>query len=104
MDGARRGDELPPALQPSALPPVETPAEPGTLAEPPADLSEPRQAFWRAYAPLAMAEGTLTAATAVGFRELSEQWALKESTARVLESPATDSRDKSEAMKVYVKL
>ena len=114
MDGTRRTDVLPPALQPA---PSSSTRAPRSLAKPPADLSAPRKAFWRTYAPHAIAEGTLTAATVVGFRELSEQWVLKEDLARVIEAAAAEpvagddlalviarKRDAADALKAYVKL
>ncbi len=72
MDGARRDPfALPPALDAS----TEAPALTGDpLIEPPADLSAAQQTCWRALAPLALAERTLTISKVPGFRELCLRW------------------------------
>lgn len=71
MDGARRGDfVLPPAMQASVSPdPVGD-----SLVEPPADLSDAIKAVWRALAPLAIEQRTLTASKVPGFRDLCLRW------------------------------
>jgi hypothetical protein len=70
------------------------------LAEPPADLSAARQAFWKEWAPRAIAEGTLTAATVLGFRELSEQYVVKADLATVVEARGPSWDD---ALKLWLK-
>jgi P27 family predicted phage terminase small subunit len=67
MDGLRRP------------PPVELPPPGDPLADlliAPMELSESAQACWRTYAPYAVAERTLTAATVLGFQELCEKFAI----------------------------
>lgn len=54
------------------------PAVPSELFEPPADLSEGQQEFWRQYAPLAVERKTLTPATVPAFRLLCELHAKKD--------------------------
>jgi hypothetical protein len=71
-----------------------------SLAEPPADLSDSRKAFWREWAPLAIAEGTLTDATVLGFRELSEQFVIKETLGKQCEAKEPGW---GEAFKLWVK-
>jgi hypothetical protein len=44
------------------------------LLKPPAKLEAPVRAAWRRLAPRALAERTLTAATAPGFEQLCRQW------------------------------
>ena len=46
------------------------------LLEPPADLGEIQRECWRQWAPLAIAERTLTPATEAGFRELCSRMAI----------------------------
>lgn len=72
MDGKPRADVLPPSMQTAVVPAPDSP-----LIEPPADLSDARKAIWRTWAPHALAEGTLTEATASGFREFTERMAVK---------------------------
>lgn len=103
MDGRPRADVLPPSMQGSA--PVQTAAPAGplsttTLTEPPADLSEARKAFWREWAPKAIAAGTLTEATVLGFRELSEQYVIKEDLAKAVELKAPGW---GESLKLWMK-
>lgn len=61
MDGTRRQADLPPAVPPEQR---------AGLLEPPGGLSEAAQGCWRAWAPKALDERTLTPATEAGFREL----------------------------------
>jgi hypothetical protein len=65
MDGERRSmskaELLPPGLKPD---------EKQDLLEPPADLPKPAAAWWKKFAPHAVAERTLTPSTAHGFAEL----------------------------------
>ena len=70
MDGTRRTDGLPPALQPALQPPG--PTDEAELCAPPADLPAAQRPFWTAWAPLAIACHTLTPATVPGFRLLCE--------------------------------
>jgi hypothetical protein len=47
------------------------------LVDPPADLSEMEQSFWKIYAPMAIAQGTLVEAHVGGFRVMCELMAKK---------------------------
>ena len=55
-------------------PPREPLIETDALLEPPADLQAEEQAVWRALAPHALLERTLTTSRAPGFRVLCQQW------------------------------
>jgi hypothetical protein len=98
IDRKPRADVLPPSMQGGAPPQAattSTPAPPSTtdLHEPPADLSDPRKAFWRDWAPKAIAAGTLNDATVLGFRELSEQYVIKESLAKAVDNGGAGYED-----------
>ena len=90
MDGSRRETSAPAASTPAAaaVPPPTSARRPDQvdLAQPPSDLSEKRQEFWRVYAPTAVAEGTLTEGTVVGFRELSAQFVIEQDLLEQMES------------------
>ncbi len=58
------------------VPHLETPSD-QALQEPPADLPQLEQEFWRVHAPLAIERRTLTKATASAFRLLCELHAKK---------------------------
>ncbi len=74
MDGVR--------LEPSAPAPVNA-DESAVLTVPPTDLQpKAAQAFWRLAAPEAIAQRTLVSGTVLGFRELCQQWAMKEEIAK----------------------
>lgn len=59
--------------------------DPGVSEEPPADLPEDQQGFWRTYAPLAIERETLTKHTEASFRLLCEMDAEKRATKATLE-------------------
>ena len=63
LDGKRR----PPKNE---LPPAVSNTERESLLEPPTDLSDGAKVCWRAWAPQALEERTLTPATEPGFREM----------------------------------
>lgn len=69
LDGKRR----PPKTE---LPPAVSPEERAGLMEPPADLPDGAKACWRTWAPQALEERTLTAATEPGFREMCRRMAI----------------------------
>jgi len=97
IDGKPRADVIPPAMQAAIDQSI---ASDSPLLEPPADLSEARKTFWREWAPLAVAEGTLTEATVLGFRELSEQFVIKDTLGRQCEAKEPGW---GEAFKLWVK-
>lgn len=74
------------------------------LEVPPAELTRGQRQFWRQAAPLAVGQGTLTASTAVGFRELCEQFCLKAAIARKIEKLGPASKSADAYIKAYVKL
>lgn len=88
MDGKPRGDVLPPAMLASSAPSSALAAEPSELTEPPTYLEEPRKAFWRQWAPLAVSEGTLTKATVLGFEALSRQYVIVQDLALTVSTRA----------------
>lgn len=102
MDGKPRADVLPPSMQGTvaATATVTAPDSQPSLIEPPADLSEPRKAFWREWAPQAIAAGTLTEETVLGFRELAEQYVIKANLATAVENQAPGW---GESLKLWIK-
>jgi hypothetical protein len=74
------------------------------LLAPPADLPPAQQDFWRIYAPYAIEQRTLVAATVAGFRELCEQFALKQTIARGIQRLGAGSSKAEGRMRNYVKL
>lgn len=97
MDGKPRADVLPPSMQAAVTASI---AQSSALAEPPADLSEARKTFWREWAPQAIAAGTLTEETALGFRELSEQYVIKADLAAAVAEKAPGW---GESLKLWIK-
>lgn len=57
----------------AGLPPPVSSVDNQALRKPPSDLSASAKTFWKRWAALALANRTLTAATAFGFRELCEK-------------------------------
>lgn len=98
MDGVRRDNE--PGL---AVEPRDTPQEAG-LIDPPADLSPAQQEFWRRWAPFAIEQRTLIPATVAGFRELCEQFALKQVLARRIHALGAGSEKAASRLRAYVQL
>lgn len=100
IDGTRRTDTRPASVP--APPADDVPA----LADPPADLLPDQQAFWRLYAPSAIEQRTLVPATVIGFRELCEQFALKQAIAARINTYKLGAGSKSAdaALRSYVKL
>ncbi len=99
MDGKPRADVIPASMQ---GPGTEVPPAPptGDLVDPPTDLTETQQAFWREWAPRAIGAGTLTDATRLGFRELAEQYVIKVSLAKAVEERAPGW---GESLKLWLK-
>lgn len=103
MDGARRPRiELPTPTDPIAA--DGDLAEPDPLLDPPADLSETEQAFWRKAAPRAVRQRTLTDAEVLGFRELCQHFAMKEQIAQRIAKAGADSSSVDGLLRQYVKL
>lgn len=100
MDGKPRADVLPPAMQGAAAATASNLDPQPSLIEPPADLSDPRKAFWREWAPQAIAAGTLTDETVLGFRELAEQYVIKANLATAVEAQAPGW---GESLKLWIK-
>lgn len=94
---------MPPAFQ-SPAPAAPDPSAAG-LAEPPEELSPAQQAFWREWAPHALERQTLIPATAAGFRELCQQWELKEQLAvRIAKAGGAAARKVDGLLRHYTKL
>ena len=74
------------------------------LEVPPSDLPAPQRAFWRLWAPHAIAQQTLVPSTVAGFRELCEQHAMKTSLAKKINRLGTCSADAERLLKHYEKL
>lgn len=95
MDGQRRA---------APSPDLEPGSELSPLTVPPADLSGSAKTFWRHAAPEAIAARTLIPSTMVGFRELCQQWAMKEAIAKDIEKVGAASRSADGSLRHYVKL
>lgn len=107
MDTAARREALdhPPASEASRPLSEEVKSSVYTdLAEPPADLTEGQAAFWRQYAGHAIDVGTLVPATVGGFRELCEQFALKQAIATRIEKVKPTSKRAEAHLRIYVRL
>ena len=74
------------------------------LAIPPKDLTKGQRRFWETYAPRAIEQRTLIDATVAGFRELCEQWALKDAIADDIHTKGPTTRDAEAQLRTYVKL
>jgi hypothetical protein len=97
----RGGHRLPQDVAPE--PPVVDVA-PAGLAIPPADLPVAEQAFWARYAPIAIEQRTLVEATVAGFRELSEQFVIKDEMIKHIHVLGATSAEADRLVKRYEKL
>jgi hypothetical protein len=95
MDGRRRG-ELAASAPPSP--------EDVELLVPPADLTEPQREWWRRWAPAALEQRTLVAATLAGFRELCKQGAMAEAYDREISRVGPTTIEGESLTKTYIKL
>jgi phage terminase small subunit len=98
MDGARREDVGPPGIA------LASAADEPELLTPPTDLTPAQQDFWRRWAPCAMEQRTLVPATIAGFRELCEQFDLKQKVARRIQALGAGSPKAAGHLGAYVKL
>jgi hypothetical protein len=107
LDGARRPDPgpAPPPIAVNDAAPAAVDAI-HDMATPPADLPVAQQDFWRIYAPAAIEQRTLITATVGGFRELCEQFALKQAIATRIGKLKLGAASKSAEgpLRHYVKL
>jgi hypothetical protein len=98
MDGRRQ--DLEPLMGREA-----PPAENVDLLEvPPSGLTAGQRTCWRLWAPQAIAQQTLVPSTALGFRELCEQYVMKDSLAKRITRLGPCSSDAERLLKSYVKL
>lgn len=76
------------------------------LASPPSNMkSKEQREFWRAYAPAAIEQQTLIQQTALGFRELAEQFVMKQQIAAFIEANGGAANPIMDTLlKQYVKL
>jgi phage terminase small subunit len=102
MDGQRRPETSSGASGASAAPAVVD--DPDHLAEPPDDLSRNQQEVWRRLACHAIAQRTLTPTTVPGFRELCEQFVVKQALFRRMERFGLASDKAEGARKRYEKM
>lgn len=86
------------------LPPAVSGDERDALLVPPADLLPPAQACWTAQASHAIAERTLTPATAAGFRQCCEQWALVADVLARIHVLGAATTEADPYLKTYVRL
>jgi len=104
MNGVRREDSPPVGVQPQSPVPSSATSVLDDLTTPPHDLTEAQQAFWRTYAGHAIDLGTLVPATVAGFRELCEQFALKQAIAQRIEKLKATSKRAETHLRTYVRL
>lgn len=74
------------------------------LSEAPLGVSEAARALWHQWAPQALAERTLTPATAAGFAQLCQQWAYVTSLAKKIDHLGPDTKEAIPYMIGYLKL
>lgn len=100
------GGPVPPASGEVVHPPPGHPADPiAPLLTPPDDLDEDLAAIWRKFAPSAIEVGTLVEATAPGFRELVELYALKQAIgAHLRKVKQLHSKRNEGHLRTYLKL
>jgi hypothetical protein len=102
MDGQRRDEFAGPG---SAAPPTAALLEdPDGLAVPPADLSPAQREVWSRFAPHALAQRTLVPTSAPGFRELCEQFVVKQAIFRRMEKLGLASARAEGMRKRYEKM
>lgn len=92
-----------PQASPTVSPAV-SPEEIDALLEPPTDLDEGGKACWVAHAKYAIAERTLTPATAAGFRQFCQQWAYVQALAQRIDVLGPASKEASAYIRDFVKL
>jgi hypothetical protein len=100
----RSGRQEIPAAVPSSVAAVAPAESVIDLVAAPADLTERQQAFWRLYAGYAIEQGTLVPATVAGFRELCEQFALKQAIVEQIEKVKPHTKRAEVHLRTYVKL
>lgn len=98
---------------PAAVRPADAAAI-ASLTEPPADLSDAppagelttmtAKAAWRLYAPLAIEQGTLVPNTVPGFRELVQQFVMKEDAAARLMRFGSEGKSGRERARSFAQL
>jgi len=86
------------------LPPALSVDEASSLLKAPTDLSAGAQACWTAYAGHALAERTLTPATAGGFRQFCEQWAFLGDLSSRIQVLGAATKEADPYLKTYVRL
>jgi hypothetical protein len=78
--------------------------ETGPLLAPPTDLPASVQAVWRQYAGYAVGEGTLTEATAAGFREFCQQWVYLHELDTTIQRLGAGTKEAEPYFRTYLKL
>jgi phage terminase small subunit len=84
--------------------PVLDDADKQALLEAPAELPVDAQPVWKRWASHAIAERTLTPATAAGFRQFCEQWAYLEKLAAKINHLGADTKEAAGYLLNYLKL
>jgi hypothetical protein len=87
-----------------ALPPALSVEEASSLLVAPSDLPAGAQACWTAHAAHALAERTLTPATAGGFRQFCEQWAFLADLSSRIQVLGAATKEADPYLKMYVRL
>ena len=103
MDGQRRKEHPGPTAGSPSIAGAPT-DDPDSLAEPPADLSPGQREVWRTFAPHALAQRTLVPAAVPGFRELCEQFVVKQAIFRRMEKLGLASARAEGMRKRYEKM
>jgi phage terminase small subunit len=88
---------------PAASPSLDE-AERQGLLEPPDGLTDGAQAFWKLTAAQALAERTLTPATAAGFRQCCQQWAYLGELDKKIQHLGADTKEAGAYFVTYLKL
>jgi len=84
--------------------PALDPGDREALLQPPEDVPGVVQAVWRRWAAHAIAERTLTPATAAGFRQCCQQWVYLETLVRKIDHLGVDTKEASPYLLSYLKL
>jgi len=85
------------------LPPVD-PVERAGLLKAPEDLPEDARAVWHRWAEHAVAERTLTPATAAGFRQFCQQWAYLDQVVSKIGHLGANTKEAGPYLKTFLQL
>lgn len=89
---------------PTSTAPAPVPVTDSSLKEPPAELPESVQQVWRECAPHALAERTLTIATALGFKQFCQQWVYVRELDKTIQRLGAGTKEAEPYFRTYLKL